>query len=205
MSCSCTKKLNSVSYKGIRYIDGDQKTLPYEICPYCAFKHLAYAFSIAPRSEERAIGELYLALKHLQNNFPYQSEKIIAVINDIISKKYPHIPLTHIMKLADMVHEIVIKYKENNEELPKEEVDIDFDKEMIDPFTVYICAANELFNHEQGYKDINYKFVLGLLQMAVDFAPNEEVKNYVRSAWKMIEAGEDVDLLDLLKINRNKK
>ena len=205
MSCSCSKKLNTLSYKGIRYIDEDQKTLPYEVCPYCAFKHLAYAFTIAPRSEEQGIGELYLALKHLGTLFPYHSEKIIAVINEIISMKYKHVPLAHIMKLADMVHDLVIKYKENNEELPKEEVEMDFDKELIDPFKVYICAANELFNHEQGYKDVNYKFVLGLLQMAVDFAPNEEKKIITRSAWKMIEAGEDVDLLEILKINRNKK
>ena len=199
MSCSCSKKLNSVSYKGIRIIDQNNDTLPFEVCPYCAFKHLAYAFIVAPKDQYQCIGELFLAYKHLQNNFKDISMKIIDLINLILSKKYNHVPLKFILKLEDEVHELAIKYKEANEDLPQSSSDEDLDEKISDKFTVYICGANELYNHELGYKDLNYKYVLGLLQLAIEYAPNEEKKNLTRSAWKIVESGEDIDLLDLLK------
>lgn len=199
MSCSCTKKLNTVSYKGIRIIDKDSKTLPFQICPYCAFKHLAYAFIIAPKDQYQCIGELYLAFKHLENTFPQISSKIISLINLILSKKYQHIPMKFILTIADEVHQLAIKYKEQNQNLPETSSNIDFDKEITNKFIVYICAANQLFSHQQGYKDINYKYVLGLLQLAIDYAPNEDKKVYTRSAWKMIENGEAINILDILQ------
>ncbi len=197
MSCSCSNRSKFYSFKGIKYIDKDQKTLPFEICPYCAFKHLTYAFITAPKNEYQCIGELYLAFKHLGNTFPEISNEIIDLINLILSKKYPHVPMKFILKLEDKVHELALKYKEENENLPEATSEIDFDQRISDRFTVYISAANELFNHEQGYKDVNYKFVLGLLQIAVEDAPDEEKKVLTRNVWKLIEQGQDIDILDI--------
>ena len=199
MSCSCSKNIKNVSYKGIKVIDKDSKTLPFQICPYCAFKHLAYAFIIAPKDQYQCIGELYLAFKHLENTFPDISKEIIDLINLILSKKYNHVPMKYILKLEDKVHNLAIKYKEQNQNLPETSSNIDFDKEITDKFIVYICAANQLYNHQQGYKDINYKYVLGLLQLAVDYAPSEQKKIQTRSAWKMIENRQSINILDILK------
>lgn len=195
MACSCNKKVNTYTSKKIIDQSEDEKTRPFEICPLCAFKHLSYCLAL--NDPLRIIGELFLACKHLQGNFEDESKTIIDIINRITENQY-HIPHFQIRRLTENVHQIALNFKQENDE--KQGVKTSNFEELIkDKFTVFVSAANQLFNHETGYEDINFSFVLGLLQLAADNAPDEEKKQIARNAWKLIQSGEkNINLIKYL-------
>lgn len=194
MGCSCNNKIKKYNYKNVRYQDENNKTKPFEICPYCAFKHLSY--SLVLNNPYQCIGELYLAYKHLQGNFQSLSIKIIDMINRILEND---LKISHLLiyRLADEAHELAIKHKENNENIGQIK-QLDLDDKLKDRYIVYISAANQLYNHQQGYKDVNYQYVLGMLQLAVEYAPNEDKKTYTRNIWKAVENGQKLNIIDVL-------
>lgn len=195
MACTCNKKVNTYASKKIIEQPEEEKTRPFEICPLCAFKHLS--FCLVLNDPLRIIGELFLAYKHLQSTFEDESKTIIDIINRITQNQY-HVPHFQMRCLTENVHQIALNFKQENDE--KQDVKTsDFEELIKDKFTVFSSAANQLFNHETGYEDINFTFVLGLLQLAADNAPDEEKKQLARNTWKLIQSGEkSIDLIHYL-------
>ncbi len=187
MSCSCSKKKSQLP------LIEEEMTLPFETCIECAIKHLSYALVLESGFENfRALGQVYLAYKHLEKFYIEEAKTLFKMIKDYFSTfKF------NVNEINDFIHML------NKMEIKKVEdgICLDLEEKALGPAKVYILyleAANELLNFEPAYLEINKPYAIGLILRAAEHVP-EPTRLKLRNFWKSNDENIFYDLQIFLK------
>jgi hypothetical protein len=114
-----------------------------------------------------------------------ESESCFALILNYLNNK---ILINNLKETIDKIHDLAIKFKEHEEDF-KNDLDLKLENQLDNSLKayLYLLACNELYNFEVGYKDINSKYVIGLLQECAELEGSLIWKDRIRSIWKDIE------------------
>lgn len=183
MSCSCNKKDKKV--------DLSINIQPFDTCLYCSFKHLSYALVLMKTEQTyiRALGQIYLAFKHVEKKYDQISKEIF----DILYNYFNSLILDD-KKLLEISNKIQDLTK--NDDIGNQHATLNLEQKKLynqNLKFLYLAAIQELYEYEVGYQKINSPWIMGLLQRACENSSNID-KMKIREIWKKYEITNELPL-----------
>lgn len=182
MACSCVKNRKNINQNNLNEFPTIQ---PFQTCLYCAYKHLSYALILIETTNQnlRAIGEIYLAFKHVEKSYLDSiGISIFQILKDFFKNK--QIDLKMLKITISKIQDLIDKNLENEEIYISNYEQKNFNSTQL--CFLYLICAYELLFFQTGYEYINKPYAIGLLQRAAENTITPQ-RLKIRNFWKQFQ------------------